>query len=149
MKTVLHPKPRGTSVEAEIELDAFEEHFVHGDPLDGELFKALDVTSATFETFLIACNRWSDADKVRVIIAAVELADGFSLGVDDVYDLDIELHEVESLRAFAGRVVDEGLYGKVPAALVDYVDVEKLAKDLRANYGEVTIAGVNYAYRVW
>lgn len=59
---------------------------------------------------------------------------------------DVEIHDVSTMRELAEQFVDEGLYGEVPEAFQYYIDYGAIARDLAADFSEITIAGEHYVY---
>lgn len=122
--------------------------FIDGEDLDAELFAALRVHQGNFPAFLRAVEEWSDDDKIRTIIAVGEAGYSFDL-TGEAPDFDVELYEMDSLRDLAYHFVDEGLYGELLPYMKNYLDYEAIARDLRMDYSEITIAGTRYVYRVY
>jgi len=62
---------------------------------------------------------------------------------------DVELYEVSSFEQLAEQFVDEGLFGDIPDNIANYIDYEKIGRDLSFDgYYEVEIDGATYIYRV-
>lgn len=129
------------------EVEEFEIDFIHGEDIDFDLFKALDVHQGNFESYLDACDEWHDEAKRRVIIAVGECGTPFDLATDDPESLEIDIYEMESLRDLADFFLDEGLFGEIPIAIRHYIDLSRVARDLSVEYSEIRIAGEGYVYR--
>src|ERR1039458_3402980 len=56
-------------------------------------------------------------------------------------------HELDSLRELAEQFVEEGLFGKIPERLQNYLDCDAMARDLGMDYSETTIDGKRLIYR--
>jgi S-adenosylmethionine synthetase len=76
-----------------------------------------------------------------------EVGHRFDLGTDNPDTLEVDLHEYESMSEMAAHFVDEGMFGVIPAALQNYIDIDAIAYDLAMDYGQVTVDGINYIYR--
>lgn len=127
-------------------VEEFEIQFIEGDDLDCQLAKAIGLSQANFPDLLECAEMWDDGQKLKVIIATAELGYACDPAADpDQYDIDI--YHVESLRELAEQFVDEGLLGDIPDNLRFYIDYDAFARDLAADYCEVTIAGQPLIYR--
>ncbi len=128
-------------------VEEYEFQFIDGEQIDGALFDALYVDQATFARYLEACDAWSDDEKRKVIIAVGECGYRVDLGSDTSDGLDVEIHEVDSLKELAEQFVDEWMFGEIPASIANYLDYDAIAQELRFDYTETTIAGISLVYR--
>ncbi len=62
----------------------------------------------------------------------------------DIYDFSDNTSFTDTFELLAMQFVDEGIYGEIPKNLENYLDYEKMARDLRMDYG----AFGNCAYRM-
>ena len=62
----------------------------------------------------------------------------------DIYDFSDNTSFTDTYELLAIQFVDEGLYGDIPKNLENYLDYEKIARDLRMDYGVFA----NCAYRM-
>lgn len=128
-------------------VEEFELQFIDGESIDADLFKVLGVHQGNFPAYLESVERWSEDEKIRVIIAFGEAGYKFDLGKDAPDQFDIDLYELNSLKDLAEQFVEEGFYGEIPKALQYYIDHEAIARDLGLDYSEIRIDGTNYIYR--
>jgi len=126
----------------------FEIQFIDGNDLDAALFEALSVSQATILAFIAKLDEWDDHHKIRLIIAVGEGGYSFDFDVDEPDDFDVDIYEDMRLTDLAYQFVDEGLFGDVPERLSFYIDYNAIARDLGADYTEITIAGTEYVYRL-
>ncbi|WP_299500439.1 antirestriction protein ArdA [uncultured Roseobacter sp.] len=127
-------------------VEEFEIQFIDGKDIDCELASAIGLTQANFATYFERCETWEDWEKTLVIIAVGECSYSFDADTTpDQYDIDI--YHVDSLRAFAEQLVDDGILGDVPENIRPYFDYDAFARDLSIEYTEITVAGDRYVYR--
>jgi len=129
-------------------VEEFEIQFIDGEALDVALFNALGVHQGDIPAYFEAVDKWSEDEKIKVIIVVGEGGCRFELGRDDPGRLDVDLYECNSLRDLAMQFVDEGLFGEIPAAIASYLDYDAIARDLSADYSETVIDGGRYVYRL-
>ncbi len=128
-------------------VEEFEIQFIDGEELDAELAKAIGLNQANFADFLTCAEDWDTDQKTRVIIAVGEGGYTFDPKVDpDSYDID--LYQLDSLRALVELFIDEGLFGDIPERLSCYLDYDAIARDLSFDYCEITLGGTNLIYRL-
>jgi len=128
-------------------VEEYEIQFIDGDPVDGELFRALSVNQANLSNFIDACDKWDWDDKIKVIIAVGEAGYSFDLSRGDLDRLDVDLYMCDSLRDLAIQFVEDGLIGEIPAAIQNYIDYDAIGRDLGADYACTMICGSRYVYR--
>jgi hypothetical protein len=128
-------------------VEEYEIQFIDGEDIDSQLFEALKVHQGNFNSFLDACDRWDDYHKRKVIIAVGECGYSFDLKSGDPDDFEVDIYEHSSLKELAETFVDEGLFGKIPENMVNYLDYDAIARDLGMDYSEITIAGTRLIYR--
>lgn len=128
-------------------VEEYELQFIDGESIDAKLFEALGVNQCNFPQFLEACDAWDDQQKQKVILAVGECGYSFDLKSGDPDDFDVDIYELNSLRALAEQFVDEGLFGDIPERLQNYLDYDAIARDLGMDYSETTVAGKRLIYR--
>ena len=128
-------------------VEEYEIQFIDGDELDAALFKSVSVHQGDIGAFLDACDNLNPDQKQKIIIAVGECGCSFDLKTGDPDKLDVDLYEMDSLRELAEHFVDEGLFGEIPESVKNHLDYDKIARDLRCDYNEITIAGINLVYR--
>ncbi len=50
---------------------------------------------------------------------------------------DVELYKDTTLEDLAYDMVDEGLFGEIPESIINYIDYDKIARDLEMDYAVV------------
>ncbi len=128
-------------------VEEYELHFIEGDEIDGELFRALNVGQATVGAYLDVCDDWSEDEKRKVIIAVGECGYTFDLGSDTPDDLEVDIYDVDNLKELAEQFVDDGLYGEISVIIACYLDYDAIARDLGMDYTEAKIGGRRLVYR--
>jgi hypothetical protein len=128
-------------------VEEYEIQFIDGESIDAHLFEALRVNQCDFPQFLEACDAWDDQQKRKVILAVGECGYSFDLKTGDPEGFEVDIYELDTLRDLAEQLVDEGLYGVIPASLQNYLDYDAIARDLGMDYSETTIAGMRLVYR--
>ena len=128
-------------------VEEYEIQFIDGESIDAQLFEALSINQCNFPQFLEACDAWDDHQKQKVIIAVGECGYSFDLKSGDPDDFDVDIYELDSLRALAEQFVDDCLFGEIPKHLQNYIDYDAMARDLGMDYSETTIAGKRLVYR--
>ena len=124
-------------------VEEFEIQFIDGEAIDCELARAIGINQANFAQYLHGVDTWEAWEKQTLIIAIGECGYNFEPNLDPS-EFDVDLYEVDSLRDLAEQFVDEGLFGEVPEAFQHYIDYDAIARDLAADYSEITIAGEKY-----
>jgi len=126
----------------------------YGDPveefeiqfIDGDLANAVGLNQANFAQFFDCADDWEEGQKQQVIIAVGEC--GYNFDANTAPDnFDVEIYEIDTMRALAEQFVDEGLFGEVPESFQFYIDYDAIARDLAVDYSEVEIAGKRLIYR--
>lgn len=128
-------------------VEEYEIQFIDGESIDAGLFEALKVHQESFGKFLDACDLWDEHQKRKAIIAVGEAGYSFDLSSGDPDDLEVDIYELGSLKELAETFVDEGLFGKIPENLVNYLDYDAIARDLGMDYSETDVAGTRLVYR--
>ena len=128
-------------------VEEFEIQFIDGERIDAALAEALSVHQGNIAEFFEREAEWDDHQKRVAIIATREC--GYCLDLEccepDSFDLDI--YELDTMRALAEQFVDEGLFGDIPEHLANYIDYDAIARDLAMDYGQTCIAGTRLIYR--
>lgn len=128
-------------------VEEYEIQFIDGDSIDAALFDALNLHQGSIDKFLDACDDWDEHQKRKVILAVGEAGYSFDLKSGDPDDLEVDIYELSSLKELAETFVDEGIFGKIPENLVNYLDYDAIACDLGMDYSETEIAGTHLVYR--
>jgi len=50
---------------------------------------------------------------------------------------DVEIYEETTINELAEQFVEEGLFGEIPKALINYIDYDAIARDLSMDYTEI------------
>lgn len=129
-------------------VEEFEIQFIDGNPIDAELAKAFQLNQSNIGHFLKAAVEWSEDQKIRYVIAAGECGGTPGMSSGNIDDLDIEIHEIGSLRELAEQFVDEGLFGEIPKHLEYYIDFDAIARDLAPDFAEKVIGEKNFVFRI-
>jgi hypothetical protein len=129
-------------------VEEFELQFIDGEAIDAALFEALSIGQCTIGAFIDLIDKWSDGDKLAVIIAVGECGYSFDIAKDDPSDFDVNMYHDQNLKELAEQFVDEGLFGDIPERLSFYLDYDAIARDLAHDYTETTIAGQQLVYRM-
>lgn len=128
-------------------VEEFELQFIDGDTIDASLFNAIGVNQANLEAYLDEAEDWEEHEKLAVIIAVGECGYSFDFGNNSPDDFDIDIYHMDSMKELAEEFVEQGLYGEIPESLQFYIDYDAIANDLRFDYTETVINGVNLIYR--
>jgi antirestriction protein len=91
--------------------------------------------------------QWYDLEghEIKEYICKAEI--GITLANLDGRD-EVTLYQADSLTDLAEMFVDEGLFGEIPDALINYIDYDAIARDLRHEYSEITMGGETHFYTV-
>jgi hypothetical protein len=127
-------------------IEEFDIIFLDGEDIDAELFDTLRTNQARVPAYLQAMKDWSYEQKRAVVIAVAHAGHDFDLAKDSPDQFEIDLYEVPTLRDLAIQFVDEGLFGDIPENVKPYLDYDLIARDLSADYTEITVAGKRYVY---
>lgn len=125
--------------------EEFEIGYKGEDEKESHIFDCLEIDASNCIQFLEAIEAMDEHEKLKLAIYLEAGGDDYDLG-DDVEDLDINYHEVDSLKALAESFIDEGLYGDIPKTIMYYIDMELLGRDLGHEYSETEIGGTTYFY---
>ncbi|MGD1888370.1 MAG: antirestriction protein ArdA [Cohaesibacteraceae bacterium] len=128
-------------------VEEYEIQFIEGERIDCALASAWRLSQANFAAFLEKAAEWNDDQKTRFVIAVSECGYSAEQVEDDPCDLDLDIHDAESLSALAEQFVEEGLFGDIPERLACYLDYDAMARDLSVDYTQTEIAGERYVYR--
>lgn len=128
-------------------VEEFEIQFIDGADIDAALANAIGLNQTNAPRFFEIVDEWDEWDKRKAIIAIGECGHGFDLRTDAPDQLDVDLYEMDSLRALAEHFVDEGLFGEIPEHLAANIDYNAIARDLGMDYAEAEIAGMRLIYR--
>ncbi|MEM7664112.1 MAG: antirestriction protein ArdA [Pseudomonadota bacterium] len=127
-------------------VEEFEIQFIDGETIDAAVAETIGLHQGDVAAFFEKIEAWDEHQKRSVIIAAGEC--GYQFGwQDDPDTLDVDIFEIDSMRALAEHFVDEGLFGAIPEALQFYIDHDAIARDLRVDYAETEIARTRLIYR--
>lgn len=129
------------------EVEEFEIQFIDGSDLDCELVEAIGVNQCNIIDIITVLDDWNDNQKLNVIIAVGECGYDFDFKSNDPDDFDVDIYRDINMKDLAQSFVDDGLFGDIPASIVNYLDIDAIARDLSCDYSETTIAGECYVYR--
>jgi len=129
------------------QVEEFEIQFIDGEGIDCELAKTIGINQANFAQFFECVDAWDDEQKRIVIIALGDCGYDFDPDMKPA-DYDIDIYHLDSLTELAEQFVEEGLFGDIPKALENYIDMDAIARDLGFDYTEAEIAGQRLIYRV-
>lgn len=91
-------------------------------------------------------NAWADLDEhdqIKLIVAR----EAFGADYVKIENLDdIEIYEAD-LKELAEQFVDDGMFGDIPASIINYIDYDAIARDLGCDYTEVEYDGKTYCVR--
>lgn len=82
-------------------------------------------------------NKYNELDLEEYQLEVLEyLTDYLNYDLDEALLKidDVEVYECNSFTELAEQFCDEGLYGEVPAHLVNYIDYEAMGRDLSFDY---------------
>tara|TARA_R110002167_G_scaffold349342_2_gene561179 strand:- start:201 stop:707 length:507 start_codon:yes stop_codon:yes gene_type:complete len=128
-------------------VEEFEIQFIDGEMIDAALAEALDVHQGNITYFFEREAEWDEHRKRVAIIAARECGYALDLECCDPDRFDVDIYELDTMRALAEQFVDEGLFGDIPEHLANYIDYDAIARDLAMDYGQTCIAGTRLIYR--
>lgn len=127
-------------------VEEFEIQFIDGDAIDCDLAKAIGLNQANLARFFEIVDEWEEWEKQQVILAVGECGYQFDDGTAPD-DFDVDIYDVNSMRALAEQFVEEGLFGDIPERLQFYIDYDAIARDLAVDYSEAVIASSRVIYR--
>ena len=135
-------------------VEEFEVQWIDGDDIDCALAtvggavnkKAWRLHQGDLLAFFAALDDWDEHQKHCFIIAVGECGYRFNAATDHPDDFDVDIYEMDSLVELAEYFVGEGFYGEIPKQLTYYIDTQAIARDLAADYSEITIAGRRLVY---
>lgn len=128
-------------------VEEYELQFIDGESIDAKLFEAVGVYQNNFAAFLDACDKWTEDQKRKVIIAVGECCYDFDLHSGNPDDFDVDIYEMNSLKELAEHFVEEGLFGNIPKEIEYYLDYDAIARNLSFDYSEIEISGTRLIYR--
>jgi len=133
-------------------VEEYELQFVIGSAIDCDLFKAIDKTQnivCSLKAFFMVANTWKKYQKIPLIIAYEEniTSEPFNEEITpDIFE-DIDIYYDMSFEDLAWQFIEEGLFGDIPDHLVNYLDIEKMARDLSYDYNEISVGNNSIIYR--
>lgn len=127
-------------------VEEFEIQFIDGEDLDARLFEHLGIHQGDLKRFFEVVQDWSDDQKTMAIIAAYDNWSSFDYRIENPYDLELHLYQVDNLRELAEQFVDEGLFGEIPDHLSAYIDYDAIARDLAMDHHETDVTGTCLIY---
>ncbi|MBL4877081.1 MAG: antirestriction protein ArdA [Cohaesibacteraceae bacterium] len=128
-------------------VEEFEIQFIDGDDLDCSLAHAWGINQSNIGKFFDVVNDWDERQKLHYIIAVGECSYDHDTVADDPENIDIVIYRLRSLRELAQEFVDDGLFGEVPKSIENYIDYDRIARDLAHEYSSTTIAGEFLLYQ--
>jgi antirestriction protein len=75
--------------------------------------------------------------------ALIELGNEFDFSFEN-YE-DIEIYEKMNMNELAEQFVEDGLFGDIPKALINYINYDAIARDLSMDYTEIELT---YSYHI-
>lgn len=129
-------------------VEEYEIQYIDGDHIDCDLAKAWGINQANIGPYFEACESWDDHEKAVFIIAVGEAGYSFDPETVSPMDFDVDIYRVDSMKELAEQFVDEGLFGDIPEHLINYIDMDAIARDLAFDYTETEVAGEVLIYRV-
>ncbi|EFL89429.1 antirestriction protein ArdA [Ahrensia sp. R2A130] len=128
-------------------VEEYEIQFIDGEQIDCELAQAWGFYQSNFGAFLGKATSWNDDQKIRYIIAVGECGFDHAAVKDDPLQIEIDIYPVATMRELAEQFIDEGLFGKIPEHLANYIDIDAIAHDLTFDYTATEINGESVIYR--
>ena len=128
-------------------VEEYEIQFIDGDHIDCGLAKAWGINQANIGPYFDACESWDDHEKTVFIIAVGEVGNSFDPDSVSPSDFDVDIYRVDGIKELAEQFVEEGLFGDIPNHLVNYIDMDAIARDLAMDYNETEVAGERLVYR--
>ena len=97
----------------------------------------------------MVANTWEDCDKIPLIIAYEEniTSEPFNEEVTSDMFEDIDIYYDMSFEDLAWQFIEDGLFGDIPEHLENYLDIEKMARDLSFDYNEISVGNNSIIYR--
>lgn len=129
------------------EVEEFEIQFIDGSSLDCELVEAIEINQCNALDVLESLDNWDNDQKLNVIIAVGECGYNFDFKSNNPDDFEVDIYHDMDMKDLAQSFVDDGLFGDIPASIINYLDMDAIARDLSCDYSEITIAGERYVYR--
>ncbi len=128
-------------------VEEFMIDFIDGSRLESELAQAVKLDQCNFAKFLEAVDEWDDYEKTVAIIAMGHV--GYLSLDDDPHLRDVSIYDAQDLTELAEQFVDDGYYGEIPDYLLNYLDYDKLGRDLGlSDHHKTTVAGETFFYRM-
>lgn len=114
------------------------------------------------EMFHVRINEYDDLNVLNELCEQISELDSFELielqAISEIYsnslneafeilnNNDFTLYETESMEELAEMLVDEGCFGEIPTAIENYIDYEKIARDLEFDGYTKTSYGIIIFY---
>lgn len=117
---------------------------VDGSDLDDVVTEAFGLTQWNVDQFIERIDEWDDSQKIKYIIAVIELGYASSCDPDRI---ELDIYEGFTLRMLAEEFTAEGLFGDIPEYIEKYIDYDAIARDLSVDYTATEIAGRSFVYR--
>ena len=129
-------------------VEEYEIQFIDGSAIDCDLFKAVK-GEYNLKAFFMVANTWEDCDKIPLIIAYEEniTSEPFNEEVTSDMFQDIDIYYDMSFEDLAWEFIKNGLFGDIPEHLENYLDIEKMARDLSFDYNEISVGNNSIIYR--
>ena len=129
-------------------VEEYEIQFIDGSAIDCDLFKAVK-GEYNLKAFFMVANTWEDCDKIPLIIAYEEniTSEPFNEEVTSDMFQDIDIYYDMSFEDLAWEFIENGLFGDIPEHLKNYLDIEKMARDLSYDYNEISVGNNSIIYR--
>lgn len=129
-------------------VEEYEIQFIDGSAIDCDLFNAVK-GQYNLKAFFMVANTWEDYNKIPLIIAYEEniTSEPFNEEVTSDMFEDIDIYYDMSFEDLAWEFIENGLFGDIPDHLENYLDIEKMARDLSYDYNEISVGNNSIIYR--
>lgn len=129
-------------------VEEYEIQFIDGSAIDCDLFNAVK-GQYNLKAFFMVANEWEEYQKIPLIIAYEEniTSEPFNEEVTPDLFIDIDIYYDMSFEDLAWEFIENGLFGDIPDHLENYLDIEKMARDLSYDYHEITVGNNSIIYR--
>jgi hypothetical protein len=125
-------------------VEEYEIQFIDGDDIECELAKAMGLSQANLASYFGLIDEQMDEYELHRLIIALDNGYGLDADLDD-----IEVYYEDDLTKLAEQFIDDGLYGDIPDNIANYLDTERMGRDLSFDgYTEATVAGQRLVYRL-
>ena len=130
-------------------VEEYEIQLIEADATDCAIAEAMQLNQANLAQFFDYIDQApSEHDVIAFCIA---LGDNIATlrkdtAIDEFTD-NMIIYRADSMKELAEQFIDEGMLGDIPDHLQNYIDVDAYAWDLRHNYTEANVLGLNVFYQ--